>query len=404
MKKMFRPRALPVLLLTPLLAIGTSLIIFTNRRELYLHPLQVLAVWIPILLIFQIPFLIRRWRETLIVLGATALTLLITKYLLGPIILKTIVLPGYELSIDHRPKPQKNSKNEDGVWPDIPSSQYRPEDFNIIFLGDSFTMGLGEPPKAAFPIQAGAMLQAAYPDKRIRVVNFGWPSSSPVLQLRQLEQIGAKYRPRLVVQAFDMTDFQEDIRYSAQLRRLGGSDARQLSIFKAVAVRFGQLFGENDVWELLKGRLIFSFPGRNDEVPLKRLFHMCQPLEKSEPLFQTSWNAILETNAFAEKLGARYVLVVLPRNEQYNRNEGVFEPELDRPECGPYLCEAFKYFEKQALTAEFPIHSCLQNFIDSGAARTTQAGDPHYNKIGHAIAARAVAGYLISDGVLEVQR
>ena len=72
------------------------------------------------------------------------------------------------------------------------------------------------------------------------------------------------------------------------------------------------------------------------------------------------------------ELGARYVLFVMPRYQQYNRAEAPGDPEKrEFPESDQYVLEPFRWFEKQARTVSFPIHSLLDAFRRSGVFPTS---------------------------------
>ncbi|MFC1888869.1 SGNH/GDSL hydrolase family protein [Thermodesulfobacteriota bacterium] len=372
-----------------------SIIVFDNRQDILLHFVQVSVVWVFLFVLLMLPHLISRWRQILIALAATVISLLVL-WLSGPYILHKLVLPLYNLDIDHRPKHEPGYTNEDGVQPDIPSTQYQEKDFNIIFLGDSFTAG-------KFPFYVDHLLKTHYHHKSIRTVNFGWASSSPVLQLRQLDQIGAKYNPDLVVHSFDMTDFWDDILYSAHLSELNLDNPKEISIFHAMKVRYSLLMGVNDFYLWFKEQLI----GKDPEIftipfMTHRYFHTQQPLSESEPFFEITWNTILKIHSLLEEMGVKYVLFIHPRYQQYNRKECPYD--IENPplsESNEFILEPFKYFKKQALTASFPIHSLLEDFRNCGVFPTVRESDPHYNDAGNWVAAKAITKYLIADGFLE---
>jgi len=136
--------------------------------------------------------------------------------------------------------------------------------------------------------------------------------------------------------------------------------------------------------------------------PRPRYFALEQPLEETEPFLQTSWDAILDTRAVAQKLGAEYVLFILPRYQQFNRRESPFDWERDEwPAADDYILEPFRYFARQAATAPFPIHSLLEPFRDSGIYPVCFKHDPPWNQAGHEIAARAITDHLVRDGVVK---
>lgn len=379
-----------------------SLIIFQNSTEILRIFCQIFIVWILLYLVVCIPIFIKRWKKVLLFLVSTAIGLGLLA-LIGPFVLGSIVLPQHYLDIDHRATYDPGRINRDGVQPDIPANDYRDDDFNIIFLGDSFTYGEGlDRQDQSFPFLVEKLLRTRYPDKRIRVVNFGWRASGPVLQYRQLYQIGAAYKPDLVVQSFDMTDFGNDIEHMSKLRQAKADDPGKASIFRAMKVRFSMFLGVRDFGEWLADQLtekeFINFRWPNNQF----YFHMWQPLEKSEPALQLTWNILMDTNELSKKMGAKYVLFVLPRCQHYNPSECPPPNEIFHiPDFGPYLMEPFKYFEKKAQIAHFPVHSLLAAFENSGVSSTVFPTDPHYNEAGHQVAAKAMAEFLAEDGFVK---
>src|SRR5262249_12872070 len=76
-----------------------------------------------------------------------------------------------------------------------------------------------------------------------------------VLQARQLRDLGAKYAPRLVVQAFDMTDFHDDLVARERLARMRAGGGGEASIFRAFGVGASLALGVEDYGEWLGERL-----------------------------------------------------------------------------------------------------------------------------------------------------
>jgi hypothetical protein len=372
-----------------------------NDRRLYLRYL------IPVLLISSAIILgvlraqvARRWRDAVLLITTSSL-LVGLLWLAGPRLLGRIV-PSCNLDLDHRPKPFNRAlgTNEDGIVSPFAPSDFRPEDFNIIFLGDSFTQGIRAP--YAFPAIVETLLTQRVPARRFRVANFGWTSSSPVLQVRQLRDIGAKYKPKLVVQCFDMTDFHDDLKYTHRFRERG-IEPVQVSIFRVGWVVFSKALGVRDysVWLESQMRWGAQKAWNDPDRARPRYFAAGQPLERTAPLLQTSWEAILATRAVAQNLGAQYVLVILPRYQQFNRKECPRDWEKDWPAWDDYIFEPFEYFRRQAATVPFPIHSLLEAFQTSGVFPVCFEDDPHWNVAGHQVAARAITEFLIRDGVLD---
>lgn len=448
------------------------------------HLSQIAVFFVPLFLVLNIRGLLRAWRQWLLFAGTLAICVIVL-WLAGPLILRRVILPDFYLGLQPAPKLAEGIANEDGVQPAVSSDQYRPQDFNVVFLGDSFTFGWGlAKQEQSFPFVIETLLKERFPDATIRVANFGRLGNSPLLELRQLLRLGATYKPDLVIQALDMTDFHNDQSY---WEKLSSNKEMRVSFFHAMAVAFRLWLGITDpklwlleqlvieqedqvlswldtfslrvrIYALLTGqseeesarfrrvRIIrpplqkistgnppaangsgddfvrrpFHDPAlpvppppegapesrrkkeHEDKPPVKYYFPLWQPLEQSEPLLEITWKAILDTAAEAERLGARYALVVLPRYQQYNPGECPNDWEKDLfPPTDEYLLEPFKYFEKKAAIASFPIFSLLSAFRESGVFPTVNAEDGHYNAAGHRIVAEALVPMLLDARLLD---
>jgi lysophospholipase L1-like esterase len=382
-------------------ALAAGLVTDTPGR-LARHVAQFLVVWLPLPVLASAPRLVRRWREllTLALSGGACVAVLA---LAGPMLMRRVIVPRYALDVDHRPRPNTGGTNEDGVYSRLSAADFRAEDFNVICLGDSFTANPHLPEADRWPSLLERLLQARASGVRVRVANFGWVSSSPVLQARRLRDIGAKYAPDLVVQAFDMTDFHDDLVARERLARMGADGRGEVSIFRAFRVGASLALGVEDYGAWLWERLRWARPETSPAVPGARYFFLFQPPEASEPYFGVSWGAILETERIARGMGARYALLVLPRYQQYDPRESPRDPERRTfPVDAEGFLVPFEYFAGQARTASFPVRSLREDFLADPAFPKCRDDDPHWNAEGNRVAAEAIARRLLADGLVRV--
>jgi hypothetical protein len=371
-----------------------------NPGRLARHVVQFLVVWLPLLALMAIARLARRWREMSMLAASTA-ACVAALWLTGPVLMRRVIVPRYTLGIDHRPRPHTGGTNEDGVYSHLGASDFRDQDFNVICLGDSFTANPHLPEEVRWPTLLEGLLQPRVPGRTVRVANFGWVSSSPVLQARQLREIGAKYKPALVVQAFDMTDFHDDLVARERLGRIGAGGGGDVSIFRAFGVGASLALGVDDYGQWLRERFRWARPDGAPAVPGPRYFFLFEPPEASEPYFRTSWEAILETERVARDMGARYVMFVLPRYQQYDPRESPRDPERRVfPDDAPGLLVPFAYFARQARSAGFPVHSLREDFLADPAFPKCRSDDPHWNAEGNRVAAEAIERHLGADRLL----
>jgi len=287
--------------------------------------------------------------------------------------------------LDHRPKDVGGRFNEDSVIARESSSAFAAEDLNLLFLGDSFTMGFLLPAgDEAFPALVGAEIARRHPAERVHVANFGWVSSSPFLSHRRLVDIGAKYAPDLVVLSVDMTDFADDLRYQRVLDQRGiywlyDKIPLTLRIASAIAPVTYRRFA---AWSV-------------GGMPDKRFFATESPLDETR-----EWMLSLVENcdriaAWCSEHGARFALVILPRSYQYSATESPRNNEADQYEIlGPHSLEPFRFFDEVRPTKPYPIYSLLEDFRANTEFPTCFEDDPHWNATGHRVAARAITRHL----------
>jgi lysophospholipase L1-like esterase len=299
--------------------------------------------------------------------------------------------------LDHRPTEVGGRFNSDSVVATEESSAFRPEDLNLVFLGDSFTMGyLLSPGEDAFPTLVGARIARDHPEQRVHVANFGWVSSSPFLSHRRLVDIGEKYAPDLVVMALDMTDFADDLRYQRVLEQRGiywfydkvPLTLRMLSALAPATFR----------------RLAAQSVGG---VPPRRFFISDAPLEQTRAWMMPLAENCDRTAAWCREHGARFVVLVLPRSYQYSarevpRNKDAGEYEV----LGPHSLEPFRFFDELRPTKPYPIVSLLEDFRANTEFPTCFEDDAHWNALGHRVAARAIARELapVVDDIVRAGR
>jgi len=299
--------------------------------------------------------------------------------------------------LDHRPTEVGGIYNSDSVIATEESSAFRPDDFNVMFLGDSFTMGyLLSPGEPAFPALVGAQIARDHPGERVHVANFGWVSSSPFLSHRRLVDIGEKYAPDLVVLAIDMTDFSDDLRYRRVLEQRGiywlyDKIPLTLRILSGIAPRTYHRFA---AWSVGGAPVLRHFAS---EAPLAETRHWIQPLVESCDRIA----------AWCSAHGARFVMVVLPRSYQYSarevpRNVAAREYTV----LGPHSLEPFRFFDELRPSKPYPIVSLLADFQSNEEFPTCFEDDAHWNALGHRVAARAIARELapiVTDLLLDAR-
>lgn len=359
-----------------------SLLLFAVSLIFTLSTVYLLLAFLGAWLLQQVFF--KRNLKLLMLLASVGLSLLVFDYAGGKILQRRISQE-YFAGLAHYPKPDASKGfNEDGVrtYMNRPAVQFNQDHFNIIFLGDSFTQGYMVSKNESFPLQLGGLLEKANPALKFNIANFGWISSSPLLSYRRLEMLGKKYRPNLVILCLDMTDFHDDLKYRDQLE-----NPRLFSPFTFFLYRFHLA----PLWAEFKKGLRFS--AREPQLPEQRYFILNQPLEKSRKYLGEIERNIRSIDDFCRaKLQAKFVLIMLPRNIQYNPLETP-DNKLEPGEYsaqGPYILEPFVWLEEFRRKVKFPVFSLLDDFKNSHVFPTCFETDPHWNRKGHAVAAQGV--------------
>jgi hypothetical protein len=149
----------------------------------------------------------------------TTLSLLVGVFVFLPWALNRIIIRQiaqiHHLTVDHRMVPNAERRiNSDGVRFASEAEDLTDDDFVVLFLGDSFTYGTLLEYEESYPYRFEALARERPGLGNVRAVNCGWLSSSPLLNLRLLRDVGHKYRPDLVVYSLDMTDFHDDLHYA----------------------------------------------------------------------------------------------------------------------------------------------------------------------------------------------
>jgi hypothetical protein len=301
----------------------------------------------------------------------------------APHLVSTLSLWHYGImqDVDHRPLYEDAEHNSDSLRATPESSEFHPDGMNILFLGDSFTMGAGVEGREAFPALTGQALRESHPSLDIQVANCGWISSSPLLSYRLLAKIGDKYKPKIVVMCVDMTDFDDDIKYQHMLDR-DGLYAWYDRI--PITLHYFRILAPETYAKLVS----WSVGG----APEKRFFITEAPLGETRRWFEPLVSNVRKIREWCRVRGADFVLVVLPRAYQFSARECPNNWEKDEYTLlGPYSLEPFRYFDELRGSTDFPIVSLLPEFQSAQEFPLCFDADPHWNAAGHRVAARGIA-------------
>jgi len=285
---------------------------------------------------------------------------------------------------DHRWKPhEREDINSDGIRSYREAEQFGPDSFNIIFSGDSYTFGHLLSAEQATPMQFEKIAQQAYPNKNIKIANFGWSSSSPYLSLRLLRDKAQKYHPRLVIFILDLTDYKDDYFYQHVIEKQGFYKFMvEHPLLAHFPRQIARKFDGYTHWQ----ETLLGYPDYST------YFVAHQPYEKSLPYFDRTYNNLLEMNAYVTKeLHAKFIVFIPPRHWQYTDKESPLSWERHNyVAMRPYVLNNFIYFDQKAKEAPFPIISLLDDFRKTSVFPTTFTRDSHWNPAGAELAAKLI--------------
>jgi lysophospholipase L1-like esterase len=317
-----------------------------------------------------------------------------------------MVAEQFDLSVDHRLKPDGANINSDGIRFRGEAEDLDRSDFVVLFLGDSFTFGTRlRRNETTYPGVFEALLNSRGCRTPVRAVNFGWPSASPLLASRLLRQIGAKYQPDLVIYSLDMTDFHDDLRYERALRSADEYELDTAQVLRRLVDQ--RLPWLNEHWAARGGldgllrprrpRRIEAGPG----IPDDPFFATSQPLDESRPWIEAGVMKNLRAiHEFAgASLGVPMLLVVYPRAYQYSDRESPANWERRAYRAlGPFVREPFRYFEAAQGDLPYPVVSLLAAFENAETSPLFFSDDPHWNRDG-----AKLAGARVAEAIEELQ-
>ncbi|MBW2667736.1 MAG: hypothetical protein JRE13_15730 [Deltaproteobacteria bacterium] len=343
---------------------------------------------------------------TAVLLATTAAVATLAPHVLTAVVVAQ-VSEQFDLTVDHRPRPNGKNINSDGLRFEGESDSVWEEDFVVLFLGDSFTFGTRLRDPDTYPKAFENFANAHSCTQRIQAINFGWPSASPLLGLRLLRRIGYAYKPDLIVYSLDMTDFLDDLRYERALRSAGEYEVDTSRVVQQLVDRFAPWL--NADFAAGDGLRELRRPGRpravggEPELPTDRFFVTNAPLDQTRHWIETGVMKNLdELERFSSgTLHAPTTVVIYPRSYQYPNSESPDNWERRFYDAdSPFVREPFRYFSEVAAELPYPVIDLMPTFEQSTATPLFLEDDPHWNRAGARLAGTALVTRLVELGLL----
>ena len=200
-----------------------------------------------------------------------------------------------------------------------PKNKYR-----ILFLGDSYTWGIGLDLIDILPKQLEQVLKKDF--NNIEIVNAAEPGSNTVEQLIRLKQSGLKYEPNLVVLVYDLNDI--EFKSEIAINKDGVSDSDRYTL---------NYYGRNfDIREIIARFQEYSYfvnflvprigailrKAGMDSLELSGVQRMFQGFIDTNPGWIESKMALRELSNVCKDNGIKFMVVIYPLLVDLDNYEG----------------------------------------------------------------------------------
>ena len=309
----------------------------------------------------------------------------------------------YHLDVDHRMKADGKDVNEDGIRFRGVAADVREDDFNVLFLGDSFTYGMKLPYDDTVPRVFERLAAERGVRPAVRTVNFGWVSSSPLLSYRLLMDLGAKYKPDLAVLLLDPTDYHDDIKYAAKIAEKEGMKFDSgLLLDNLVDRMLLKHMSIHTLWRLKHSFRPLAVAHREKKRNLdvyadNRYFATNVPYEEAAPHIRRGVVKNLDLiHAYCrDRLKVPFAVALVGRAYQYSERECPLDYEAHLYTIrGPHVRNPSRFFEEAKDDLPYPVLDLLPVFEGSGRFPLYFEDDPHWNAAGARLAAQALFDFL----------
>ena len=295
--------------------------------------------------------------------------------------------------------------------PEIAVERPTPSTFRILVLGDAFTMPEGMDYQASYPAQLERLLADQNSSRNVQVINAGVTGYGPLEQYPQLQELGAVFKPDLVIYQFFVNEF-EEVSFSREERLHGigftdGDESRQAALFKT-----SQLFAH---WRRLPERIkewMTRKPSHGRYVRSLLSFYRIgdNRYERGEnPYYQPEnierlRHTLSAMKRFCDENNAALILYYVPAAVAVSQTKDIFYLPWDQDISDRSVYDFSKPFvELSKITTEWKIP-----LFDLTAALRASVQQPayfpdswHWNQWGHQAAAQAIAKSLQQMGFLK---
>jgi len=267
---------------------------------------------------------------------------------------------------------------------------------SILFLGDSFTFGVGVEQRETFVEQAESFLNRDRKTRRVQCINTGVLGYGTYHERELLKEAMDLFHPEIVVLAFCLdNDFEDNLEIFHRRVEDGYLVSQNPSVDPSF-VRKGLWFvGRRSHlyrFVLIRTRILlqrYHLMGGGLE-PIRAAFNRNVPVDAE--LFQTGFQLLREIHDLCKQKNVGFMLVLIPQH--YQMSEASFRASL------AYFKEDAHDYERdypnQLLRTfcrglQVPFLDLLPVFEKADRPLFFQRRDKHFNRAGHRVAGRAIA-------------
>jgi lysophospholipase L1-like esterase len=272
--------------------------------------------------------------------------------------------------------------NADGFRDPLRSRQAAPGTRRLVVLGDSLTFGYGVEQNDAFPARLERLLSR--PGAPAEVLNLGVNGYNPYNEARLLEEVARTYTPTLVLAQFCVNDLHDptlhfDVQTRDRLIAIPDAAFPDPSVRRPRPGTAQRLCRTSRLCALLEDRIGASLRSESPEQALLALLAPPERLrQRDREWLRARWG---EMAAEAERIGARFAIVVFPYREQI-ASQSAAQLQQDLADLGRM--------------AGWPVIDLLPAFRSTftGGERSLFLDAWHPSAEGHRVAAEVIASRL----------
>lgn len=421
-------------------------------RTVYADPqlrLVYAAYWFfGLALIYFLANVKRLWKPTLLLGSISAALLFVILEIIGPLLLPAegvptlrecglastrlhhVLLPNTKMVWDHHQYANiVIHTNEDGLRSAYSRKVFHKQDVRIAVLGDSYAFGFLVNEIDSLPGQLERDLRTTLPsDQNVGVLNAGILSYAPLIERQQFEDVVQHYHPQVTIAVMHLNEIGNDYQYAQEntgtwdelhfpypdswtkIETPPWEQSVSRQVLRATRIlhplqTVGDALGLATADETQIDRYDYQkFEVTIDgNIETSHFFVMRYSPEQLKQYYDATWRQFVALNEQCEKLGSKFVLVLLPFGFHYDPQEAPNDiGRINREYTGdePFRFAFFEEMTRRGHRDGITVLSLLPTFNATDERPLCFENDLHYNAAGNKVAAQAIASYLLEHQMI----